>query len=168
MSGKRWISAVRPSAASDPARDGARSAAISWDLLKTATRCSSAFSTGLVDRQRLPARGETPRSGSSAHAGLHRRAWPAWTETGLTVTRRRLPVTKRRLSASRRQYVARTRAQPPAETSQQRITRGLFPRSYSMTCTDSTANGSGGPDRTGISRPAVPRRVPRTMGTPAT
>lgn len=85
MSGKRWLSAIKPSAASDRVRGGARPAAISLDLLQIATRCSSACSTGLVDRLRLPARGETPRSGSSAHAGLHRRGEPAWTGTGLPV-----------------------------------------------------------------------------------
>ena len=42
-----------------------------------------------------------------------------------------------------------------------RITRGLLPRSYYMTCTDSTANGSDDPDCTGISLHPVPRPVPR-------
>jgi hypothetical protein len=47
-----------------------------------------------------------------------------------------------------------------------RITRGLLPRSHSMTCTDSTTNGSEGPDCTGISRHPVPRLVPRLSHPP--
>ena len=42
-----------------------------------------------------------------------------------------------------------------------RITRGLLPRSHSLTCTDSTANRTGSPDCTGISQPPVPRPIPR-------
>jgi hypothetical protein len=48
-------------------------------------------------------------------------------------------------SISAHQYVARTRAQPPVETGQRRITRGLLPCPHSMTCTDSRANGSDSP-----------------------
>jgi len=47
-----------------------------------------------------------------------------------------------------------------------RITRGMLPRSHSMTCTDSTTNGSDGPDCTGISRHPVPRPVPRLSHRP--
>ena len=47
-----------------------------------------------------------------------------------------------------------------------RITRGPFPRSHSMTCTDSTTNGSDGPDCTGITRHPVPRPVPRLSHRP--
>ena len=157
MSGKRWLSAVEPSAASDPVRGGARSAAISWDLLlkrpAVVARVVQASWIGCAYRHAA----RTPRSGSSAHAGLRRRGEPAWTGTGLLITRLRLRVSKRRLSASRRQYVARTRAQPPAETSQQHITAGLFPRSHNMTCTDSTTDRTGSPDCTGVSQPSVPR-----------
>jgi hypothetical protein len=37
-----------------------------------------------------------------------------------------------------------------------RITSGLLPRSHSMTCTDSAANGTYGPDSTGIPQAVVP------------
>jgi hypothetical protein len=37
-----------------------------------------------------------------------------------------------------------------------RITRGLLPRSHSVTCTDSTADRTGSADCTGISRLPVP------------
>jgi len=46
------------------------------------------------------------------------------------------------------------------ETGQRRITRGPFLRSNSLTCTDSTADGTGSTDCTGISRLPVPRPVP--------
>ena len=65
-------------------------------------------------------------------------------------------------NASMRRYVARNEVQPPVETGQRRITRGLLPRSYGVTCTDSTVDRSDGTGCTGISRRAVPRPVPRT------
>jgi hypothetical protein len=42
-----------------------------------------------------------------------------------------------------------------------RITSALLPRIDSLTCTDDTADRTWSPDCTGISGPAVPRRVPR-------
>ena len=46
------------------------------------------------------------------------------------------------------------------------VLRGTIPRSHSITCTDSTTNGSDGPDCTGISRHPVPRPVPRLSHRP--
>ena len=47
------------------------------------------------------------------------------------------------------------------QRSTRRITRGMRPRRTAATCTDSTKDSAGRTDSTGISRPLVPRLVPR-------
>ena len=64
-------------------------------------------------------------------------------------------------SVSARRYAARARRDRQSKIGQRRITRGLLPRSHSVTCTDSMADRTGSADCTGISRPPVPRPVPR-------
>ena len=64
-------------------------------------------------------------------------------------------------NASAHWYLARPRRNRRSKTCQRRITRGLLPRSHSLTCTDGTADRTRNAGFTGISRLPVPRPVPR-------
>jgi hypothetical protein len=85
---------------------------------------------------RSPRPRETVRDGGDAHRTAHNPATIVLTPSCASTARR---------------------------TGQQRITRGPFPRSNGLTCTDSLADGTGSTGCAGISQPPVPRPVPRTV-----
>src|SRR5437899_12505426 len=73
-----------------------------------------------------------------------------------------LLITQRRLVASRLCLPTwPERAHPQLESCRRRITRGVLPRSDSLTCTDTTTDRTQSAGCTGNMRPAVPRPVPR-------
>ena len=85
----------------------------------------------------------------------------SWGHLSRTISRRKPRTARRRTKVPGRGEVRGGGAAYRNRTDDLRITRGMTPRTHAMTCTETTADRTGSADCTGISRPAVPRPVPR-------